>query len=203
LHSPRLEDLSKNESTITMLVESKKKGMIRAFGVSVRSPQDGLEVLERYPVDTIQVNYNMIDQRAIESGLFQSARAKGIGIICRTPLVFGYLTGTLTGEEKLSGIDHRANWPAEQLKKWAEAPRLFEKLNRDKGRTAVQTALLFCLARDEVSTVIPGMLTPEHVRENVSSSDLLLLTAEELSRINAIYRNHDFYDKEAKVRGKQ
>ena len=129
----------------------------------------------------------MIDQRAIENGLFALAKEREVGIIARTPLVFGYLTGKLDGNEQFQGIDHRTNWPKEQLQRWAKAPNLFSFLYEGKDRTPAQTALRFCLEHSAVSTVIPGMMNINEVRENTEASDMPPLTDEEMERIRRIY----------------
>jgi aryl-alcohol dehydrogenase-like predicted oxidoreductase len=198
LHSPKIEDIENNESVIQLLEGFQKEGKIRAYGISVRSPDDGKIAIEKYHFPVVQVNFNMIDQRAIENGLFALAREREVGIIVRTPLVFGYLTGKLDGNEQFQGIDHRANWPKEQLQRWAKAPNLFSFLYEGKDRTPAQTALRFCLEHDGVSTVIPGMMNINEVRENTEASDMSPLTDEEMERIRRIYQDHDFYDKSAK-----
>jgi aryl-alcohol dehydrogenase-like predicted oxidoreductase len=202
LHSPMLSDLVNSEEVFAYFAKLKKNGTIRAFGISVRSPEDGLEVLAKYPVDTIQVNYNMIDQRASECGLFREVLEKDVGIIIRTPLVFGFLTGTLTGGEKFKkGIDHRANWPKEQLKRWASAYILFDNLARKRNITSVQLALLFCLSECTASSVIPGMLNTQQVNENAVAGDMSVLSKKELTIIREIYNNNIFYDNHSKLKG--
>lgn len=203
LHSPTLPDIEKNDDLIPLLQGWVREGKIRTFGISVRSPQDGIAAIQRFGFPVVQVNFNMIDQRAAADGLFGLAREKGAGIIARTPLVFGYLTGTLSGNEKFSGSDHRANWPQDQLKRWAEAPRLFDFLALPGRRSTVQACLRFCLDQDAVSTVIPGMMSIREVEENAQASELPPLSPDERQRIQDIYRTHDFYDPSAKRRGKQ
>jgi aryl-alcohol dehydrogenase-like predicted oxidoreductase len=89
----------------------------------------------------IQANFNLIDQRAVETGLYALAEKTGVGVICRTPLVFGFLTKQISGETKFEAGDHRANWPKDQLDRWTESAGLFDFLQ--KNRTAVQAALRF------------------------------------------------------------
>ncbi|MBM3821892.1 MAG: hypothetical protein FJ404_03205 [Verrucomicrobia bacterium] len=197
LHSPTLEALKESDA-FEALVQFRNEGMIRFAGVSARSPLDALWVVENAPVEVIQVNFNLIDQRAVECGLLQAAQSAGIGIIARTPLCFGYLTGTLTGNETLSPGDHRAHWPAAQLQRWAEAPGLFDKLIRRSGLTPAQFALRFCLSHSALSTVIPGMLTQPQVEENALASTSPALPPEILAEIRDIYRSHSFYDPEIK-----
>ena len=199
LHSPRLEDI--NDELLKALQTFKSDGKIRAYGISVRSPSDAVQIIDKWGFEVFQINYNMIDQRSREAGFFARARELNVGVIVRTPLVFGYLTGALSGEEEFRGIDHRANWPREQLKRWADAPKLFVDLNRNKTRTTAQLALLFCLWEDAVSTVIPGMMNITEVEEDIRASELPCLTNEEIDSIKQIYISHDFYDKHAKQIG--
>jgi len=198
LHSPKIEAIEKNEEIIQTLEGFQKEGKIRTFGISVRCPDDGKIAIEKYNFPVVQVNFNMIDQRAIENGLFKLAKERKTGIIVRTPLVFGYLTGKLTGDEQFEGIDHRANWPNEQLQRWANAPSLFSFLWEGKDRTPAQVALGFCFDYDMVSTVIPGMMNTRQVEENTEASEMPHLTGEELERIRQIYQNHEFYDRSFK-----
>lgn len=200
LHSPTLEMLHR-PGLVTTLQALKQAGKIRAYGVSVRSPADGLVALQNFSFETIQVNLNLIDQRAIENGLLDLARKKQVGVIARTPLCFGYLTGKLNGNEVYTKLDHRANWPAAQLKRWAEAPDLFSFINAGKPRTPAQLALRFCLDHPAVSTTIPGMMKPAEVRENLVAASLASLDGEEQELIRSIYTSHSFYDPSAKSQG--
>lgn len=206
LHSPSLSDLQDIPEIMQTLRDLQAAGKIRAFGLSARSPGDALSAIKDFKLNFsfIQINYNMIDQRAAENGLFALAQKCGVGIIARTPLCFGYLTGKLTASQIFGPGDHRANWPFDQLRLWANAPGLFNDLfGADKGRTATQLALRFCLEEPAVTTVIPGMLTPAEVDENSSASDLPPLSGSDLSEISTIYRSHTFFDQTSKQRGKQ
>ncbi|NBO70678.1 aldo/keto reductase, partial [bacterium] len=106
-----------------------------------RSPKDALILLNLYPFESVQVNFNLIDHRALDDGLFNKAIGDNIGIIARTPLCFGYLAGTLSGKKDFVGQDHRSNWPEEQLQRWAKAPGLFNDLIKKRGCTPAQFAL--------------------------------------------------------------
>jgi len=198
LHSPTINTLRDNPEIMGTLHELHESGKIRAFGASVRSPEDGMVAIREFDLPVIEVNFNLIDQRALTCGLFDQATHRHTGIIIRTPLCFGYLTGKLNGSETFPGKDHRANWPAEQLRRWAGAPDLFSFLNEDRSRSAVQLALRFCLDYPAVSTVIPGMMNQAEVMENLTACSLSPLSAVELERIRLVYANHDFYDKNAK-----
>jgi aryl-alcohol dehydrogenase-like predicted oxidoreductase len=198
LHSPQI-DLPNWDEIVASLERLKEAGKIRVYGISARSPKDAIVAIERWGFPAVQVNFNMIDHRAVESGLFDLCKRRGVGVVARTPLCFGYLSGRLTGDEEFAGQDHRANWPREQLRRWAMSPQLFAPLNEGKERTLVQLALQFCLSEEAVSTVIPGMLTTDQVRENTAIAALPPLTTAEAERIRSIYASQIFYDPAAKV----
>ena len=212
LHSPTLAELESGEA-IEALGRFKAQGWVGLIGVSARSPGDAQTMIERFDLDFIQVNFNLIDQRAATCGLLETARSRGIGVIARTPLCFGYLTGRLTGKELWGSLDHRSNWPGSQLERWAGSPGLFEHLYSTSTSThasprlsatatpctAAQFALRFCLTNPGVSTVIPGMMNPEQVRENAAAADLGRLDASTLAEVESIYRAHEFYDRTIKA----
>jgi len=191
LHSPAEADLT--DEVLKTLDNFKEKGKARLIGVSARSPSAAAALLARYSFASIQVNFNMIDQRALEVGLFALCSKAGVGVIARTPFNFGFLAGGIRNLN-FSNTDHRANWPKEQLERWMRAISLFEELYKDGRMTKAQLALQFCLAFGPISSVIPGMLTRREVEENVCASDLTPLTPAELSSITEIYKLHTFVD---------
>lgn len=193
LHSPTVEAL-RDGVAIEALRQLRTAGKIREFGISARTPKDAKRLLELFRLPVVQVNYNLIDQRAQDDGLFDLAREQGTGIIARTPLCFGYLAGKLSGAETLAGRDHRANWPQAQLRRWAASPGLFNPLYFARRISPAQFALKFCLQPSVVATTIPGLMTPAQVRENVLASELSALTDAELAEIRDIYQRHTFYD---------
>ncbi len=203
LHSPKIEDIEQNTELFQALKMLKSEGKIRAYGLSARTPRDAIHAVDEFGLNVVEVNFNLIDQRAQEIGLFDRGRRDSLGLIIRTPLTFGFLTGKLNGDEQFGDKDHRANWPTTQLKRWAEAHRLFSFLFEGKiVRTPAQAALRFCLDFKAVSTVIPGMMSVNEVRENVAASTMPSLSDWEMDRIETIYRSHEFYDQNAKDEGK-
>ncbi|EKD83490.1 MAG: hypothetical protein ACD_39C00636G0002 [uncultured bacterium] len=197
LHSPRIEDIRGNDDLLKTLAEFKKAGLVRAYGISARTPGDALTAIKEFGFKVVEVNFNLIDQRSIDNGLFELARKNDLGLIIRTPLTFGFLTGKLRGDEQFENTDHRANWPKDQLKRWADAHHLFSFLFDGKARTPAQAALRFCLDFDVVSTVIPGMMNVREVLENAEASEMLSLTGQEMETVMRIYKENEasFYDR--------
>ncbi len=192
LHSVPLELARATPACFETLKDLKKEGKIRSFGYSTANPADALLAIREFGAETVQVNFNMTDQRALSEGIFDAAREHGAGVITRTPFCYGFLTGAVT-ETKFLDSDHRSKRSPEQLARWKEASEIFSAADPEKCYTSAQLALKFCIAFPEVSAVIPGMLTAKEVLENAASSDLSPLTNKQLEIIGKVNRENKFF----------
>ncbi len=197
IHSPPISMIQEHPEYVETFRELKKEGKIRTFGYSVKSPADALIAINDFGFEVVQLNFSLIDQRAIESGLLDLAQKKNVGVIARTPFCFGFLTDTIT-DLNFPKDDHRSVWPKAQLELWAKAPKLFAFLKEGKGWTSAQVALKFCLAPEAISSVIPGILTPEQAEVNASASDLTPLSPQEVEQAKKVYSSNTFFDKTLK-----
>jgi aryl-alcohol dehydrogenase-like predicted oxidoreductase len=194
LHSPPIELLERQPEVIGCLEDLRRAGKLRAYGASVRSPDEGLVAVERLGLRCIQANFSLLDQRALENGLLERCERLGAGLIGRTPLSFGFLTGQYSAATKFDPHDHRNRWSAEQRERWANAlGKFIAALRSRSSHTPAQLALRFCLSFAAVSTVIPGMLTEAHVAENTAASDLGPLDDADLAALVNVYREQAFF----------
>ncbi|MDD4869483.1 MAG: aldo/keto reductase [Kiritimatiellae bacterium] len=196
LHSPPLQTLVDQFNDIVSTLESlKNEGKIRLYGVSLRKTEDGVRVIGDLGFKIVQVNLNMMDQRPVNNGLFQHCIEKCTGVIARTPLSFGFLSGMDTKSfEKFNAYDHRSKRSAEQIERWKHARDLFVPiLEKYKPQTMAQVALRYCLSHSAVSTVIPGMMTTAEVEENAAASNYGPLDSSDLGKIAEIYRQNEFF----------
>lgn len=189
LHDPPIEMV--NEEVVDTLQELKEEGLIKEFGLSLKSPKDGVRVIA-LGFKILQINFNMIDQRAWDCGLLDEAKKKEVKLIARTPFCFGFLTGKIINLD-FHTRDHRSNWPVAQLEKWLQAAEMFDQLNKEKGRRLSILALKFCLITEVFSSVIPGIQTPGEALENATASQWPDLTPEEIKSIRDIYQKNNFY----------
>ncbi|MGD0093137.1 MAG: aldo/keto reductase [Planctomycetota bacterium] len=185
LHNPPREVIA-GRAVWDALRELKDKTKIAHYGISIGRPEEGLLAIEKGEVESIQVAYNLLRREAARE-LFEEAYKKSVGIVVRVPLASGLLTGKYQPGHRFPDNDHRKDtYPPEKL---AAALARVEKLRflaENTGRTLAQAALKFCLAHPAVSTVIPGVKTPEQVRENVAAAAVPDLTPEELKRIEGV-----------------
>lgn len=73
------------------LRELQNDGLIKHFGASVETVQEGLICLEQEGLLSLQVIFNVFRQKLVTE-LFPKAQEKGVGIIVRLPLASGLLT---------------------------------------------------------------------------------------------------------------
>ncbi|KAF0126469.1 MAG: oxidoreductase [Elusimicrobia bacterium] len=195
LHSPPVGLLLEKPEILGTLRDLAREGKIRACGVSLRSPDEGLKLLGAAVTGCVQVNFNLADQRARVNGLLDLCRSKGTGVIARTPLCFGFLTGLYTETSSLPGSDHRRRWSPAQVERWNQAAGLFAAaLGLPGAQTPAQAALRFCLSYPGITSSIPGMLTAAQVEENAAASGLGPLTDEALIKVQELYGNGDFME---------
>ena len=192
LHDPD-SSLATNLELIDILKKQIKTGKVRFVGVSVKSPSHGLAFLNG-PWQAIQCNFNLIDLRALDCGLFEQSQEKNVGLISRTPLAFGFLSGSFQSNSlQFSPGDHRLKWSKEQLLLWAKAGTFFSEVARKYNMSPTTLAIKFCLSFSQVSSVIPGMLNSDEVNENASASDFQSIEKDDLFSLLQISRSNNFF----------
>lgn len=193
LHNPAPDLLRGRPEILDCLRDLQRAGKIRSFGASVKSPAEALPLIRDCRVPIVQANLNMLDIRAFDSGLFDRAREHRVGVIARTPLCFGFLSGAVTRETDFPPGDHRRAWPRAQIEQWiAGADAVHRAITGPVTQSKTQTALRFCLSFAGVSTVIPGMLTPVEVAENAAASDQGPVPQSAIDRVLEINRRASF-----------
>ncbi|WP_405996083.1 aldo/keto reductase [Streptomyces sp. NBC_00986] len=167
-----------DDEWLAQAARMKERGLVEAVGISVNrwEPTNVLAALETGLVDAVQVIYNIFDQ-APEDELFAACARHDVAVIARVPFDEGTLTGSLTTDTRWPEGDWRNSYfvPANLAASVERADRLRPVV--PEGMTMPQLALRFILQHPAVSTVIPGMRTPAHVRANLSVSDGVALPA--------------------------
>jgi aryl-alcohol dehydrogenase-like predicted oxidoreductase len=99
--------------------------------------------------------------------LFPLCRELGVAVIARVPLDEGSLADTLTLESRWPEADWRNSYFG-RANLEATIPRV-EGLRPlvPEGQTMAQLALRFILSSSDVTTVIPGTRSPEHLEANI------------------------------------
>lgn len=197
LHNPSIERMENSDDLKRMLEDLKQTGKIRAFGVSIKDPNEGFIALSSLSPDALQVNFNLLDQRAHDCDLFEAALKKKTSIIARTPLCFGFLSGDITKETIFPDGDHRARWSRPQVLRWIEGGQeMAELLESISGKPVAEQALRFNLSFPEVATTIPGMHNVNEVEENIIAGLGDIFSQSSLLKIRTLYQKQSYFVKD-------
>ena len=126
----------------------KAERVVRYIGVThymASAHGDVVRVLEREPVDFVQINYSAFERQA-EQSVLPAAADRGVAVIANRPLVAGDALGRLRRKP---------------LPSWAT----------DVGcDTWAQLLLKFVVSHPAVTCAIPATSNAEHVRENMQAA---------------------------------
>ncbi len=167
------------------LTRLQEQGKVRHFGVSANdwNPYHTVRLAQSGRAASIQVIYNLFEQRPTEL-LLPAAVKDGVGIIARVPFEEGLLTGKFRPGHRFAENDWRRDWMTEERLREAESHvEALEAELDESTHDLASLSLKFVLGHPAISTVIPGMRTPEHVRANCAVSDQPPLPADRLARM--------------------
>lgn len=182
------------------LRDFQKEGLIREFGASVESIEEGLICLQQPGVRSLQVIFNPFRQKLI-SGLFPAAQEKGEGIIVRLPLASGLLSGKFTKQTRFAATDHR-NYNADGQhfnvgETFAGLPfeigvDLAESLANflPEGMNLAELTLRWILDHPAVSVIIPGASSLAQAKNNAAASSLPPLSENLHRQLFEFYAEH-------------
>ncbi len=172
-------------------------GTVRHVGISntEHDPRSALEAVRHCDlIECLQVIFNIFDQSPARE-LLPACAARDVGVIVRVPFDEGGLTGAIRPGVRFPRGDWRWRYfggdrPAQVA---ARVERLRPALLREAGSLA-EGALRFCLSHDAVGTVIAGMRTSEHARQNCAASDGRRLTPALLEELKQHAWERNFYE---------
>ena len=163
------------------LDELKAEGLMRHWGASVETIEEGMICLEQAGCATLQIIFNLFRQDAAKE-LLPKAAAQDVGIIVRLPLASGLLSGKYDKATRFDASDHR-NYNADGQA--FSVGETFSGLPFERGVELVgelrglapealpmsQFALRWILDHPQVSTVIAGVSKPAQLADNVAASE--------------------------------
>ena len=186
LHSGKLNHLE-DGACIEAMEELKEKGKIRYWGISLNTfnPYPEAEFLiEKNIADGFQLVLNIINQRSLK--LIEKSKEKNYGVIARIPLQFGLLTGKFDKTKRFYKNDHRFfRLPPEFLAELIDALSEVWPVQKKYKISKTSFALSFILSVDGISTVIPGIKTPEQAVLN--TKDIIRIEEEDMNHLKQLF----------------
>ena len=173
-------DVLRDGEIFTWLDDMRDTGMIRHWGASVQTVEEGMLALRADTCTAIQTIFNLFRQDAVDSLLPAAAKAN-VGIIVRLPLASGLLSGKMSKTTTFTAGDHRnynrdgdafyvgetfSGLPfetgvafADELKHWLPS-----------GMSLADLALRWILDQPAVSTIIAGVTRSDQLKANAAVS---------------------------------
>jgi len=193
-------DVLRQGHVFDWLRELQQAGLIKQWGASVESVEEGMLCLEQPDLASLQVIFNIFRQKPAEA-LLPRAAQQGVGIIVRLPLASGLLGGKITRATTFNDDDHR-NFNRDGA--MFNVGETFAGLTLARGiaateqvaalvpaaLTMAQLALRWILDHPAVSVVIPGASRPAQVRANVEAAAVAPLPAALHAALAEVYRTH-------------
>jgi aryl-alcohol dehydrogenase-like predicted oxidoreductase len=179
------------------LNDLRREGKIDHIGVSIRDyrPEEGVNLARFGLADSIQVVFNMFEQRPAGE-LFRAGAETSTAFIARVPLDSGALTGGWK-EDSYAKFE-----PGSQPHSMFRGERFAQTLSRVEKLKAVclphyptlaEAAMRYVLSAPEVSTVIPGMRSRSEVDMNTAYSDGARFPAELTAQLPAHVWTRNYY----------
>jgi len=196
LHCPPNEVYYRPE-VFEVLEDLVKAGKLRYYGVSVKSPEEGIKAMDFPNLQSVQIIFNMFRHRPTEV-FFGEAKRRRVGILARVPLASGMLTGKMRRDTTFEATDHRQfNRHGEQF----DVGETFSGVAYETGLKAVeelkavcppgwsltQFALRWILMHDAVTCAIPGAKRPAQTEDNCAAADLPAISSDAMAAAKRIY----------------
>lgn len=171
LHQPPDDPAVMNQA-VDLLESLKKEGKLRAIGASIKGPavtDATLKLCRQYidsrRIDAIQLVYSILRQK--NAPILDYARQKGVGIVVRTSIESGFLSGKYRPGQVITE-GHRKRWTPETQSLIFEKVMQMEKYAIQPPYTSMpEVAVRFSLEAPGVSSVIVGARTEEQIQKNM------------------------------------
>ncbi|MFT7639501.1 MAG: aryl-alcohol dehydrogenase-like predicted oxidoreductase [Pirellulaceae bacterium] len=179
------------------LRDLKQEGLIKHFGASVESMEEGLLVLDQEDLTSLQIIFNIFRQKPIHT-LLDKAKHKNVGIIARLPLASGLLTGKFSTDTSFDESDHRNyNKDGDAFNvgetfaglQFTTGVALADRIKPmvPDTMTMAQFSQRWILDHEAVSTVITGASSPTQVADNTAVSEISPLPQETHEQLAELY----------------
>lgn len=184
LNKPALRDLSDGRLFATTN-SLKQEGKIKYAGVVVGDVDTGEICIMSGSVDCFQILYNLLYIET--SALIEKAGQCGIGIIIRSPLNSGILSGAYTCKTTFPDNDERSQYFSR--KEFHERLVVLGKIQGDlsiSNENLLEFSLQYILSHRYVSVVIPGASTVAQAQRYIACGGRNLWNEGELRRIQEV-----------------
>lgn len=157
LHRPQQLMGDKGQALYSALLKLRERGAVEKIGISIYCPSE-LEAFEGHlSFDMIQVPFNPIDRRLLNSGWLERLHERNVEVHVRSIFMQGLLL-----------MDAQSR-PA-KFQRWASTWVAWQQWLEQTGQTPLEACLRFVLSFPQIARVVVGVDSEAHLRQitNVS-----------------------------------
>jgi aryl-alcohol dehydrogenase-like predicted oxidoreductase len=149
------------EKLFDQLQELKQAEKIVKIGVSVYNHNQLQPILDNFDIDLVQLPFNILDRRMIDSGMLAALHSKGTEVHARSV----FLQGLLLMSEQ--------NRP-DKFNRWSDLWKIWHEWLNDNQITALEATIRHAISIPEISKVLVGVDTKDQLKEIMIASDGIL-----------------------------
>jgi len=183
------------EETLQAMASLQEAGFIRYCGVSNFTVEQLQQAQQVLPIVSNQINYNALN-RSPEQRMIDYCREQRISVISHSSLAKGILCGKYETNDTFAPDDERSTFPGYSgnlFAKYLAVATELKEAAENEGLNLVQAAIIWLLAREEVTSVLIG---PKSLSQLEEAGDALGVVASDRrialrERMNEILDSHD------------
>ncbi len=146
-----------SEILFNKLNDLKREKKIKKIGVSIYDHIQLKPIIENFDIDLVQLPFNVLDRRLIDSGLLATLQGKNIEVHARSV----FLQGLLLMPDQ--------NRP-DKFKRWSILWKIWRDWLNDNQITALEATIRHVISMPEISKVLVGVDTKDQLKEIVTAS---------------------------------
>ncbi len=150
-----------SEKLFNQLDNLKQAGKIKKIGVSVYDHKQLNSILENFDIDLVQLPFNILDKRMIDSGMLSALQSRDIEVHARSVFLQGLLLMTEQSRP-------------DKFKRWSALWKIWHDWLNDNQITALEATIRYAISISEISKVLVGVDNVDQLKEIFSASSGVL-----------------------------
>jgi len=146
------------DKIINQLQAFKQQGLISNIGVSIYTGDQLQKIIDRFDIDLVQLPFNILDKRLLDSGVLDKIHNRGIEVHARSVFLQGLLLMTEQSRPK-------------QFNRWEGLWKLWHEWLNDNKLTALEATIRYVISMPEISKVLVGVDSKGQLRDIVKAAD--------------------------------
>lgn len=183
LKKPGIEKIDKGE-IYELFDELKQEGKIRFSGISTGTDEEAMKLVLDKRIDALQIFYNLLYIKPNEL-FIEKAFDSGIGLIIRSPLSSGILTGRYDYNTKFAKEDDRSFFLYGEtlISRVNIVNKIIEFFALNSNYNILHLSLNYLLSNNKISTIIPGVSKVSQLSDILKLCVIERMKQEEFNRL--------------------